>query len=380
MLRAFTTRARSLDWAAVPPDAIERALQIGLGPVLAHAAHIAGATRHLHFADRVHAAELTARVLTAEKFHTLSDVLNAARGIDCRLVLLKGAATALSYYPEPHLRTMGDIDVLVPAEHQSLLEAKLRSLGLQQHSSEPAETFVGRHHSMPFCDVQRGTWVDVHSKLCPPEHPMAADALFSWVTVNSHLLPVTVGMQTAFTMDHERQLIYTSTRWADTFNPGRGLYPILDAALLIQKHGDTLDWDVVLATIRKSWAATALHLMLSCLDRWELAVVPPAVLNTLVTAEHRLNRFSIRLLHRLITEYVVEGRPFGLAVTTQGHLEKMWNSLLGPRSPTANLLSVPYHIAFPLGHPERFSPLYAMRRVGVFVRRAVLKRSRGRDA
>jgi hypothetical protein len=373
------TRASSFDWAAVPPRAVERAIQIGLGPVLAHAAATAGATRHLPFADRIRSAELTARALTAEKYHTLSDVLNAARGLDCRVILVKGAATALRYYPQPHLRTMGDIDVFVPAECHSLLEAKLRAQGFQQRSNHFAATFVDQHHGMPFYDVQRGTWIDVHSKPCPPEHPMANDSLFSWVTISSHLVPIAVGMQTAFTMDHERQLIYTSARWADSFHPERGLYPILDAALLIRKHGDTLDWDLILATIRQSWAATALHLMLSCLTRWELAEVPAPVVKTLVAAEQRLNRLSIRLLHGLITEYVVEGRSFGLVATTQGHLEKMWNSLLGPRSPTVNLLSVPYHIAFPAGHSERFSPLYAMQRIGVFVRRTVFERSTRRQ-
>ena len=108
-------------------------------------------------------------------------------------------------------------------------------------------------------------------------------------------------------------------------------------------------------------------------------MVPSAVLETLGAADHHLNRLSIRLLHGLTTEYVVGGRRFGSAVTTQGHLEKTWNSLLGTRSPTANLVSIPYNVAFPAGHPERFSPRYAARRLGVFVRRVVLNSSERGD-
>jgi Uncharacterised nucleotidyltransferase len=209
----------------------------------------------------------------------------------------------------------------------------------------------------------------------PPHHALAHDSLFSWQAIISQLSPVAVGKQTAYAMNHELQLVFTSARWAEEFDPARGLYPILDAALLIGKHGDTLDWDRILAIGRKSWAGTALHLMLSYLQRWDLALVPPEVLRTMVASDRHANRIFFRLLHRLVTMYAIEGRPFGLAATTEGHLRVVWSSLLQPRSPTANLLTVPFHLACPPGHPERFSPLYAMRRVGAFVRRAVLKGS-----
>jgi hypothetical protein len=202
--------------------------------------------------------------------------------------------------------------------------------------------------------------------------PQAHDSLFSWEAIASQLSPVGIGKQTGYAMNHELQLVFTSARWAEEFDPARGIYPILDAALLIEKHRHTLDWDRILAIVRESWASTALHLMLTYLRRWDLALVPPEVLNTLVASDRHANRIFFRFLHRLVTMYAIEGRPFGLAATTEGHLRVVWSNLLRPMSPTANLFSVPYHLAWPPGHPERFSPLYAMRRVGAFARRAVL--------
>ena len=114
----------------------------------------------------------------------------AARDIECRLVLLKGAATALRYYPAPHLRPTGDIDVLVPADRQPLLEARLRALGFQQRSNQPAAAFEGWHHSMPSYCSQRGTWIDVHTNVYPPQHSQAHDSLFSWQAITSQLSPV----------------------------------------------------------------------------------------------------------------------------------------------------------------------------------------------
>jgi hypothetical protein len=375
LLRALVTGATAFDRAAVAPSGIERALEIGLGPVLAHVADNAGVARNLPFADRIRAAELTSRALTAGKYDTLVEVLTAARSVECPVVLLKGVATALRYYPAPHLRPMGDIDVLVPANRQALLEARLRALGFQQRSNQPAAAFAEWHHSMPFYCSQRGTWIDVHSHLYPPHHPQAHDSLFSWEAIIPQLSPVEVGKQTAYGMNHELQLVFTSARWAEEFDPTRGLYPMLDAALLIGQHGDTLDWDRILAIVRGSWSGTALHLMLSYLQRWDLALVPPHVLNTLVARDHHANRTFFPLLHRLVTIYAIEGRPFGVATTTEGHLQVVWSNLLRPKSPTANLFFVAFHLACPPGHPERFSPLYAMRRVGAFVRRAVVKGS-----
>jgi len=111
---------------------------------------------------------------------------------------------------------------------------------------EPADAFAGWHHSMPFHCLRRGTWIDVHSSVYPPHHPHAQDPLFSWEAIISQLSPVTVGQQTAYVMNHELQLVFTSARWAEEFDPARGLYPILDAALLIGMHRDTLDWDRIL--------------------------------------------------------------------------------------------------------------------------------------
>ena len=373
LMRALAAHTTRVDLAAIAPSGIERALEIGLGPVLAHVGDSAGVRFPQLFTDRIRAAELTSRALTAGKYDTISEVLTAAGSIECRVILLKGAATALRYYPAPHLRPMGDVDVLVPADRQPLLEARLLALGFQQRSNQPADAFAGWHHSMPFHCLRRGTWIDVHSSVYPPHHPHAQDPLFSWEAIISQLSPVTVGQQTAYVMNHELQLVFTSARWAEEFDPARGLYPILDAALLIGMHRDTLDWDRILGIAGDSWAGTALYLMLSLLQRWELALVPPEVLTAMAAKDRHQNRVFFPLLYRLTATYALEGRPFGLAATTEGHLRVVWSSLLRPCSPTANLFAIPFDLTFPPGHPERFSPFYAIRRVGAFLRRAMWK-------
>ena len=93
-MRALSRRATP---SKQPAPGIERALDIGLGPVLAHVGGHAGATLDPLFTDRIRASDLTARALTAAKYDTLSELLIAARSLECRVVLLTGAATALRY-------------------------------------------------------------------------------------------------------------------------------------------------------------------------------------------------------------------------------------------------------------------------------------------
>ena len=63
LLRALAGRSPTFDVAAVAPSAIERALQLGLGPVLCHLADSAEWGRR--YAERIRASELTAHALAA---------------------------------------------------------------------------------------------------------------------------------------------------------------------------------------------------------------------------------------------------------------------------------------------------------------------------
>ena len=70
--------------------------------------------------------------MTAEMLDCLEQIIRAARQEGIELTLLKGCASALRYYPEPHLRTMGDVDVLVPERQREALERRVRKLGFER--------------------------------------------------------------------------------------------------------------------------------------------------------------------------------------------------------------------------------------------------------
>lgn len=355
---------------AIPSAAIGHALAKGLGPIVAHVLGAAAGNDHARFADRIRAADLTARLLTAEKYELLETVLAALASVGCRPVLLKGISTAVRYYPAPHLRTMGDIDLLVATDQQPPVEAQLRGLGFRQQAHQPASAFVHRHHSMPFWHPDRHIWIEVHTGLHPVQSPLATHPLFASDAITPFLTHVTIGRQRAHAMNHELQLVYTSTRWLDRFDAARGVYPLLDAAFILRLHGDALDWDRVCAMVKESWATTALHLLLAYIRRVELAPVPSDILAWLAARDRYSNRFSSALLHTLVNTYVMQGRPFGLLLSNY-HWQIVWSTLIRPCRPAANLLSIPYFVVHPprRAHAANRSPLQRLRSL---TRRALL--------
>ena len=143
---------------------------------------------------------------------------------------------------------------------------------------------------------------------------------------------------------------------------------MLDVALLISAHGPTLNWSQVLTLIEGTWGVTALRLMLTYLDRWQLAAVPAPVLRELGRHDRFTNRGLIELLHRLITRFVMEGRPLGGLVTSR-NWRTTWSTLVGPTRPWNKPFRLAAKVAFPVSERDRFALANVGRRIRVAFRR-----------
>jgi len=346
LLRALAARRTNINLTAMAPSVIEHALELGLGSAIAYVGGSANSPRGLPCAEKIRAAELTAHALTSAAYDSLAQALAAARHVQCPVILLKGAATALRYYPSPHLRPMGDIDVLVPMDRHAAFEDALRRFNFRQYPIDPYVNYDDHLHTAPFWDPERDVWIEVHTSVFPRDYRLAQEPRFSPVAIAAQLTPITVRDQAASAMNDELQLVYTSARWSEMFNPRHGVYPILDAALLVGKHHDTLDWDRVLALVRGSWAALPLHLMLWYLDESELAPVPPAVLHTLTTTNYcHLNPHSLRVLGRVISTCVIEGT---FVKSNEPRIQLVWTSLVRPKSLSGYLRAIAHRVARPV--------------------------------
>ena len=308
------------------------AIEAGLRTYLSYITQASSASLSVPVRQSIQAADLTARVVTGATFDAVEAIVDAAQAAGCRPILLKGGATALRSYPEPHQRTMGDIDVLVSPDELRALEAELRRLGFAQTSDIPESRYALHHHSKPFFHPGRSVWVEVHSRPFPPRSPVWQDPRYSFDAMSSHLAPLVVGDCSVDVLDHHWQLIYVAIRWAEMLHAERGAFPLLDAALLIRLHGHELDWDRICDTVQGSWAIAALRLMLSYLQRWRMAVIPASVLPRLATRDPFGSAVSIWVLHRLVTAFVLGRREPG-ALLTRRVVRTTWSTLVDATSP-----------------------------------------------
>ena len=361
-MRAVLEAESNFDIQSLPSNGVDIALELGLGSALAYVTRGYATVDGVSQLERIQAADVMARWASADILETAVDVLAAAGEIGCQPILMKGGATALRYYPEPHLRLMTDIDLLIPQGQLAALESQLRTLGFQQTSEKPAGMYDGHHHAMPFFDERRSVWIELHTRPYPPNSHLATDSRFSLDAMEEHLTSAVIGDEKARVMNHELQLVYTSTRWAETLKAGRGVFPILDVALLLRAQGDTLDWDRVCRIVDASWAATAASAMLTYLNRWQLAVVPVDVLRRLAPRDKVANRVLHDVLNRLITTFVIEGARPG-AILTPSNLRIVWSTLLRDESPWANFLALAPNIAFPQDRDDRFNLGAAVKRI-----------------
>lgn len=371
ILKAVATGNTGVDLSKLAPSTTRAAIRNGLGAVLAHVSRDCPTNSHSAFADDIRAADLTARLLTADVVDAIGHILRASDTASYRPLLIKGAAMALLHYPAPHLRTMGDIDICVPLAHQSAFEARLRALGFAQTSNMPVEFYERHHHSMPFWHPQSGVWVEVHTRLFPPKSPLAEDSRFALPNIEPQLQTLEVHGAHARVMSSELQLLYTCARWLEELNVERGLFPMLDVVLLIRNQGHRLNWDQVFVMLEGSPPAvtTAMHIMLAYLCRWNIISVPREVLDRLAAGDRHTNRASLWILHRVVTIFLLERRPYGRFLTER-NVSIAWSTLLQTPTPLRNLLRLPYHIAFPPGHPHRFDLAFAAKRLRSFVRGA----------
>lgn len=374
VLKAVAKGNTDLNLGKLDPLAIGDAIKNGLGAVLAHISCDSTTNSRSAFASEIRAADLTARLLTADILDALGHILRASNtaSYPYRPLLIKGAAMALLHYPAPHMRTMGDIDICIPLAHQSEFEAHLRTLGFTQTSHLPAEYYEHHHHSMPFWHPEWRVWVEVHTRLFPPQSPLAENSRFTLAGIDSQLQTLEVHGSPARAMNSELQLLYTCTRWLEELDVERGIFPMLDVVLLIRNQGHALNWDRIFVMLEgsPSTVTTAMHAMLAYLCDWDIISVPREVLGRLATGDRHTNRASLWILHTMVTMFLGMRRPYGRFLTER-NVRIIWSTLSQAPTPLKNLLRLPYRIAFPPSDPKRFDLAFAARRLCSFVRGVV---------
>ena len=310
-------------------------IEAGLGPLFWFVSQEDLKTEDSQSCRDVKAADLTTRLINEIQLETLSEILVRCEGLLPPITLLKGSSTASELYPQPHLRVMRDLDLLVDPKEQPNLESILLEMGFRQRSTNSHEFYATHHHSMPFYHKGRGVWVEVHRGLFPPSHKLAKLPVFSPRNITAELRPSWLKGVPVMRLSTELQIVYTASHWALELKREGGLFALLDIIYLLRRAQQNIRWDTILNWIQGSVAGTHLYLVLSYLNKNNLIELDKAILAELFVRQQSFGLFNLKIAHSLITRYVVAGK-IPLAA---GKVAVLWETLLRDEEPARNLIS-----------------------------------------
>jgi hypothetical protein len=205
-------------------------------------------------------------------FHTMADVLGSFHRANIRTVLLKGAALVVQYYRDYGLRSMEDVDVLVPFDQASSAVTVLAGLGFTPvwDTRSEAEILASRH-GWDFKN-DAGRQVDLHWRVLHDHIGPSPDVEF-W---NAAVPRVIGGVPTATlnAADELMHVIVHGTMWA----PQPSVRWVPDALAIVRSARGDLDWDRLFGHARRYGYTLLLRVTLRYLNEVLDAPVPSGVL------------------------------------------------------------------------------------------------------
>ena len=345
-------------------------IDAGLTPLMYHAMRECPESVPPAWRDALRSADLTAQVRFENLCEAAVEVLDACRGVGVRPTLLKGISISHQHYPIPHLRPMGDLDILVPESEFELIESILLSNGMVrlEDKARPA----GSHHGIPLSHPQRRVWVEVHSALFPGSSELSRSTLFSPAHIAEHSRAWTFRGRSVYRLTDELQLVYIASSWIRDLSSNQIhaslVLPLLDAIYLLKASGKSFDWDGLLADLDDNeLAATSLYIMLAYLSRRGLAACPSPVLSRIASRQGIIGAWERKIIELLLDTYLIGGRPYSRFFSDWTAVVVL-NTLLARGSRLRKLFALPWNIVFPPFLPNRYSVGFHARRIARILR------------
>lgn len=324
--------------STLPQPRLAWALECGLAPLLVRCcADDPDAASHPLW-PRIVGTDLAARVVAEDQTQAAIEILEACRARVGPVTLLKGIWLSHAVHPEPHLRPMRDLDVMLP-DRATARDAARVLVELGYRPTGPEHEYTHANHLAPHRHPRTGVLVDVHHTLVAAEGPVRPDPFGP--VVRDHLRPATFRGIPVLRLSDALQIAYLAAHWAvsqDAVDGSGSLVIMLDLPLLARD----VDWNEVLGLLTSPAAAGPTLLILAYLHRRGLLPLEPWVLPALWSRQRVFGRANLALLERVTDRWLVDGRPFGRVLATERNLSVVWMGLLNPRSALVNALSLPW--------------------------------------
>ncbi|NML16622.1 nucleotidyltransferase family protein [Azohydromonas caseinilytica] len=306
-------------FSATAPEEQDREFQWlmegGLGALLAHATRDEPDVLPARWRDALRAAELTARVRQAPLLESAAELIDLCRRLGIEPTLLKGISVSEQLYPAPHLRPMSDIDVLLPVQqHDEVARALTSEDGGWEVMDFQAR--AGLHHGAPLRHRARGTVLELHRALFPDDSPFSVGRLFAPDEVLARVVPSSFRGQPVRRLPAELQLAYIAASWFNDMTELQ-VHPsflpsVFDAAYLLRRFGDSLDWRALRNWLDDGMTRGCLYALLSYLPRFGAPPAPGDFTAWLAASQDVVGPLQLRLIHRMLDRHLLAARPWTL--------------------------------------------------------------------
>ena len=361
LLHAVASGRPGLGVAPLDEALVEYAVQLGLGPLLNHVAGDEDGALPPAGRTRVAGADMAGESQHACFREALCEILDASTGLPGGIALLKGISVC-AYYPRPHLRTMGDLDLLVAPSSLVDFERVLRDLGYRpvDFGMEPG-FYADHHHMRPFMHPQTNVRIEAHRGLFPPNRRIPDDGPLGPENVRAQLVDATFEGRQVYRFVAEMELLYAAAHWAYDMQLPLVHVGLVDSLMIMTCEGSGIDWDRVCDWADTRETATPLCVLLGYLAHNRLVSLAERTSSRLSRAPKSMGRLGKLTLYRIVDTCLAG--PSGWGPLTKNLLEIVWQGLVSPGPRWKKLYSVPFDLVFPPRHPQRFSAAFQIHRL-----------------
>jgi len=353
LLQAAAWQENTIEPGQLLDEDISTANQYGLGPLLAWLMRADQAAMDVSLRKRLTSIGAMSRFLSASVANAVIQ-LAVESGDSRNFMLLKGASLITDIYPVPHLRLMGDIDILVQNRDVTRVCAMLRTLGYEQYPDLPASFYENHHHLMPFRHPQTNVWIEVHTAIFPQSHACANLPVFQPDYFRRYREPVLYQTHPFVRPMAELNLLYIITHWMMEFRVHDSASQLLDVIYLMKKYGESFDWKIFAQMVDNRCTVACVTIVLGYLQRDSLLEIEAFQWERLCRKKSACGWVGRRLMYMLI-DGIFERRRLVHHYLGLNNVRIIWDGLLRDRLPVVNYLTLVFALLFPTQRTDRFS-------------------------
>ncbi len=212
----------------------------------------------------------------------LADILKSMKRDRIPVIALKGACLAQEVYDSIGLRSMCDVDILVPKPDLQRAADSLRRIGYSTPGEFDLEVETARSLHLPQFNKPGAPAVDVHWTIEQPMHPFRIDIDGVWKRAR----PAAIAGVDILTPSPEDLLLHACLHasYHHRFDAS-ALKAFCDISEILRRHGAQMDWEQFTLRADQWKISRSVHLCLYLAREMMGAPAPPTLLEAMQPAD-----------------------------------------------------------------------------------------------